>query len=209
MKRGYDTIASIYDVLARVFMGKSITASQQFLLKQIPANAGRMLIAGGGTGWVLEEIAALHKQPLQIDYVDISAKMIALAAKRNSGNHKVNFIQSSVEQNLGNQVYDVVMTPFLLDNFSQVNAELVFTNIHNALKPGGYWLYADFEVSGSFIWVKKTVLAIMYAFFRLTCNIEARQLPDVKSSFKKHIYQTIARAGFKGNFITAIIYQKP
>jgi ubiquinone/menaquinone biosynthesis C-methylase UbiE len=56
MLNNYDRIARIYDKLSRMVFGKSIVRAQQSILPFITTPA-RMLIVGGGTGWILEEIA--------------------------------------------------------------------------------------------------------------------------------------------------------
>ena len=65
--RSYDSIAGVYDKLAGIFIGKALREAQIYLLQFIPANA-RLLIVGGGTGWILEEITVVHQQGLAIDY---------------------------------------------------------------------------------------------------------------------------------------------
>ena len=81
IKRSYDIIADVYDRLAGIFIGKALRNAQIYLAQYIPAGA-KILIAGGGTGWILEEITRLHDSGLQIDYLDISAGMIAKAKER-------------------------------------------------------------------------------------------------------------------------------
>ncbi len=114
LKRSYDTIAFFYDRLARMAYGRALVNAQLYLLNSIPAGA-LILIAGGGTGWVLEEIAKIHPSGLTIDYVDASGKMIALAEKRNTGANKVTFITDPIQDvQFGQKEYDVVLTPSFL-----------------------------------------------------------------------------------------------
>ena len=56
---GFDSIASIYDPIARLFFGNSITESQATFLSEIPV--GKVLILGGGSGWIATEV--LSAQP--------------------------------------------------------------------------------------------------------------------------------------------------
>ena len=80
LERNYDSIALIYDRLARLVYGRSLVNAQLYLLDAIPAEA-HVLIVGGGTGWVLEEITKRHPSGLSIDYIDAASKMVALAKK--------------------------------------------------------------------------------------------------------------------------------
>ncbi|MDB5086371.1 MAG: hypothetical protein JWR09_365, partial [Mucilaginibacter sp.] len=64
--------------------GRALINAQVFLLQYVPVGVD-VLIAGGGTGWVLEELAKIHPSGLQITYVEIAADMMALSKKRNIG----------------------------------------------------------------------------------------------------------------------------
>jgi SAM-dependent methyltransferase len=205
LKRNYDTIAWFYDRLSRLIYGKSLIKAQQYLVRFIPAGA-RVLVAGGGTGWVLEEIQNIHPSGLTITYVDASAKMIARAEKRNIGANEVAFITGPVEQVVLHGKYDVVLTPFLFDNFSEESLQNIFARIHARLSPSSLWLYCDFRDTGV-LW-QKMVLKIMYLFFRLTCSIEATHLPDAKACFHSHNYKAIAQQTFISGFIESEVYKR-
>jgi ubiquinone/menaquinone biosynthesis C-methylase UbiE len=162
VKRNYDSIAFIYDRLAGLVYGRALRDAQIYLVQTIPANA-HVLILGGGTGWILEEIAKVHPGGLVIDYVDASAKMTALAAKRNYRQNQVNFITARVEElEHGVKQYDVVITPFLLDNFTDEMLGEIFPVIDKHLSNNGVWLYADFR-NTDVAW-QRSMLKIMYVF---------------------------------------------
>lgn len=207
MKRSYDAIANVYDTLANIFIGKALRDAQIFLVQHIPPGA-KVLIAGGGTGWILEEITKLHNKDLHIDYLDISAGMIAKAAQRNIQHNVIRFINQSAEQDFEGNDYDVILTPFFFDNFSEVTMQCIFDKLHQKLKQGGLWLYADFQVAGERRFFQKWMLFIMYTFFRAACNIEADHLPDVVGQFAEYGYQLINRKTFKREFIVGVVYKK-
>ena len=125
MAVNYDNSAWFYDRLSGLIYGKAIIRSQVYLLKYIPAGAN-ILIVGGGTGWILEEITKIHPSGLKIIYVEISAKMMALSRKRNIGNNEVSYINESIENVPGPVNYNVVVTPFLFDNFTEQTLDKVF-----------------------------------------------------------------------------------
>ena len=179
--------------------------AQLYLLDAIPAGA-RLLIVGGGTGWILEEIATLHPAGLSITYIDSSEKMIALSERRNAGNNKVSFEAIPVESVILDGMYDVVLTPFLLDNLTEVSMRKVCQSITAHLNPGGIWLYCDFEDGGK-VW-HKVLLKIMYLFFRLSCGIEASELPDVRAWFSEGKYKIIGERKFYKGFAVARVYKK-
>ena len=205
MKRNYDTIAWFYDRLARLIFGTTLVNAQLFLIRAIPPMS-RILIVGGGTGWILEEIAKLHQSGLTITYIDASEKMIGLAQQRNTGNNQIEFISTPIEAVSLAQAYDIVLTPFLFDNFSQDSLSKMFDQLSGVMKPRGLWLYADFQATG-IAW-QRLVLKIMYMFFRVSCGIEATHLPDAKSLFTEHNFTNQTQRSFMNQFIIAVVYQK-
>ncbi|HEY9002286.1 MAG TPA: methyltransferase domain-containing protein [Mucilaginibacter sp.] len=205
MAANYDNSAWFYDRLSRLVYGKALVRSQVYLLKHIPKKSS-ILIAGGGTGWILEEIAKVHPSGLNITYAEISSNMMELSKKRNTGNNQVAFINEPVENIAINTLYDVVFTPFLFDNFTEETLQQVFTHIHNRLKPEGIWLNIDFRPTGK--WWQAFLLKSMIIFFRAICGIEAKKLPDIERQFEQRQYQVIDQKSFFGEFILSTAYRK-
>ena len=205
MAANYDNSAWFYDRLSKLVYGKALVRSQVYLLKYIPENSN-ILIAGGGTGWILEEIAQVHPSGLTLTYAEVSSNMMELSLKRKTGRNQVTFINDPVENIEIDILYDVVFTPFLFDNFTEQTLQQVFTRIHNRLKPGGIWLNTDFRPMGK--WWHTLLLKSMIVFFRLICGIEAKRLPDIEKQFDQHQYQIIDQKSFFGKFILSTAYLK-
>ncbi len=179
----YDSIARIYDLLSRMIFGRHLIEVQTCLIKYIPPGSS-ILIVGGGTGWILEAIAAQYPQGLKIDYVESSEKMILLSTQRNCKLNVVNFIHRPIEDHSTAKQYDIVFTPFLFDNFRKEKIEVVFEKLNGMLKTEGIWLFADFvnERNKSPYW-QSILLRTMYLFFHITCGIEANELVNIDSYF--------------------------
>lgn len=205
LKGNYDIIAPIYDRFNRLVLGRAPKEAQLYLLAAI-APGSRILIAGGGTGWILEEISKLHRSGLIITYIDASPKMMALANKRNLGNNKVNFITSPIETAAITGQYAVALTPFLFDNLSDHTLQKAFRLIDEHLYPQGLWLYCDFQKTGV-LWQRIT-LWIMYRFFRMLCSIGASRLPDTEGLFRHYGYEIIQEQTFSQSFIVGRVYKK-
>ena len=205
MASNYDHTAWFYDPVSKLVFGRSIIKAQVALLKHIPVGSN-ILIVGGGTGWILEEIAKIHPLGLLITYVEISAQMTALSQKRNYGNNLVTFINKPVEKVKLAQQVDVVITPFLFDNFTSENLLNIFTHIHQQLKPGGLWLNTDFQVAGK--WWHKLLLQTMYTFFKVFGAVETTTMPEIPILFKQKSYREISLQTFYGSFITSQVWQK-
>src|SRR5580698_1500791 len=117
MAANYNNSAWFYDRLSRMVYGSALIDAQVYLLQFLPAGSN-ILIAGGGTGWILEEIAKIHPSGLQITYVEVAAGMMGRSKKRNTGSNKVIFINDAIE-NISIKHFDVVLTPFLFDNLKE------------------------------------------------------------------------------------------
>lgn len=202
----YDAIAGLYDPLARLVFGKAIVRSQVFLLHHIPAGAS-VLIVGGGTGWILEELAFIHPSGLHICYVEVSRKMTALARSRNAGQNKVLFVEKAIQEVALSTSFDVVITPFVLDNFDESSVQQVVAKLHHSLSRGGYWLFADFQVHKNSVY-QRLLLRIMYLFFRLSSNLRTSRLSDTTQLFHRYRYKAIFEQTFFHSFIKSIVYQK-
>jgi ubiquinone/menaquinone biosynthesis C-methylase UbiE len=205
MAANYDNSAWFYDRLSRLVYGNALVKAQVYLLNFVPAGS-KILIAGGGTGWILDELSKIHRAGLTITYVEISANMLALSQKRNTGQNEISFINNPVENVKLPADFDVVITPFLFDNFVDETVDSVFNHLHQLLKPGGLWLNSDFQLTGR--WWQNVLLKSMFVFFRLLCGIEASKLPAIEKYFDTAGYSVTNDKTFFGDFITAKVYRK-
>lgn len=122
------------------------------------------------------------------------------------GENKVTFINAVIEDAGIDNQYDVVITPFLLDNFTDGALQKIFLQLDAALEPKGIWLYSDFQ-NTNVLW-QKAVLKIMYLFFRSFCGIDATHLPDVDTWFGQKKYQLKEEKIFLKGFVAARVYEK-
>ncbi|MES2427997.1 MAG: class I SAM-dependent methyltransferase [Bacteroidota bacterium] len=205
MASNYDNSAWFYDNLSKVFYGDALIKAQVYLLQFIKPNSN-ILIAGGGTGWILEEITHIHPSGLNITYVEISAKMMELSMKRSVGNNTITYINKPVEDTELSETFDLIITPFLFDNFKEETLQTVFNHLHNHLKPDGLWLNIDFQLTGK--WWQNVLLKTMFIFFKLICGIETSVLPDIEKKFGQCGYTRIAQKTFYGDFILSKAYRK-
>jgi ubiquinone/menaquinone biosynthesis C-methylase UbiE len=203
MPANYNRSAAFYDRLSRVVFGDALIRAQVYLLTFIPP-ASQVLIIGGGTGWILDEITKIQPSRLNITYVELSENMIAMSRKRNVGNNQAEFINQAIEEVNAIASYDVLITPFLFDNYTDANLPAVFTHIHGMLKPGGRWLYTDFQLTGK--WWQYAMLKSMLLFFKLLCGVESWHLPNVNIEFKRFGYNIIEEKEFFGKFVKSVVF---
>ena len=207
MPNNYNSIAGSYDTLSRIVFQRSIIKAQQYLIEFITDN-NKVLLVGGGTGWILEEISKMKRKNISVVYVEKSSKMIELSKKRNYKNIKVDFIQAAIETYKTDERFDVIITPFLFDNFIEKRIQYVFKKLDELLKQKGFWLYADFvnDKTNKKAW-QQYLLKTMYLFFRLTAKIETQELIDMRAYFIEK-YVLISQQLYYKHFIQAIAYRK-
>jgi ubiquinone/menaquinone biosynthesis C-methylase UbiE len=204
----YDAVAGSYGFLSRLVFFKAQVNAQIEQLQYIPAGSS-VLIVGGGTGWILEEIAKVHHAGLQIVYVELSDKMLDLAKKRSCGSNQVAFVRGDIEHYTYSHVFDVIHTAFLFDNFEESRATRVFQLLVNQLKVDGLWLYTDFKIeAGVGSGWKQALLRAMYGFFNTIAQVEAKKLPAMERLFSKSGCRVIARKQYYKGFIESIIFHK-
>lgn len=208
MNNNYDKIARHYDTLSRLVFFKAQVNAQVNQLHCISKNSA-VLIVGGGTGWILAELAKVHSAGLKIVYVEISAKMIALSKARDYGGNEVIFLNQGIETFTTEMQFDVILTPFLFDNFSEERVGKVFELLDGLLKKDGQWFLVDFSLNKSKgKWWKWLLLKSMYRFFKLLHIVEANKLIDMHPYFLAKAYKVLEERFYYGGFIKGSIYKK-
>ena len=207
MSPDFNNVARPYDFISRLVFGNALVDAQVSLLGHIPEKSS-ILIVGGGTGWILEEISKRHPEGLQIVYVEVSGKMIELSGKRDTRQNNVSFIHKPVEEYESDKLFDVIITPFFFDLFLKSDVTTLFSHIDKSLKTGGSWLYTDFVPPKyqTKLW-QKVLLKSMYLFFGLLSKVEARSLVDMDNYFEIN-YLLVSENWFYGKFIRSNIYIK-
>ena len=206
VKRGFDKLSGVYDILAQMVFGKSIQNAQSFFLSTVKEGS-RILIIGGGTGKLLENL--INNNPsASIDYVELSEGMIDKAKLRVGKLNvpfNINFIQNSYEVFPEKQKYDLIITPFFFDMFGSEEACTIITKLKSNLVEKGNWIYTDFRASG--IWWQTMLLKGMYLLFRWICRIEACELPHVKGCFHDQGFINLQSKPYYQGMIESVQYQ--
>jgi len=197
----FDRIAFIYDFLAKLVFGKSLINSQKYFLDKI-GDGSKVLILGGGSGWLLAELLKI-KSNCEVWYTDASEKMILFSKSKIETGYIVHFIHGT-EQDIPLSIkYDVVITNFYLDLFTDHQLADVVIKIQSSLESGAHWIITDFVNNRK--WWQRMMLKIMYWFFRITCGLESRQLPEwnkamenagVKEIESKYFYKGFIKTAF-------------
>ncbi|MCI1186136.1 class I SAM-dependent methyltransferase [Hymenobacter sp. DH14] len=203
---GFDRVAWFYDALAALVFGPALRNTQRAALAGLPAGAPRVLILGGGTGWVLAEV--LRRSPAAtVLYLEASPRMLARArASLKPGQQaQVEFRHGTQDALTANETFDAVLTFFVLDCIAAPELPDALDRLRAALRPGGRWLLADFRPARRG-W-RRWLLAAMFWFFRLTTRLRARDLPDFSAALAARGLRGEAKGRFYGSATEAVVFQ--
>jgi len=169
MANNFNFIAPFYDRLAKLVFGKVLIDAQRIHISKI-VDGDEVLIVGGGTGEILEHLPLCES----IDYVEKSQRMIRRAEKRQV-NRSVHFIHGDFFEFEPGKTYDVIICPFFLDCFGEENLKRAILKCGRLLADGGSLVVIDFDENSSGSWFVK----VMHFLFRLTANLESRNLKNL------------------------------
>lgn len=190
----FDLLAPHYRWIEAVAAGDKLQRCRTLLLGEVHPPQ-RVLVFGEGNGRFLVEL--LRRFPeAEVTVVELSGKMISLCRERlvRAGLHdrRVHFIQTDALtwQPPANR-FDLIVTCFFLDCFSEDQLRGLIASIASAARPGATWLISDFQIaaSGWRRWRSRIIVWLLYRFFRLVTQLPGRQLTDVSAMLRA--------AGFK------------
>lgn len=208
MDSGFDRVAPFYDKMMRAVFGKSIVRAQTYFLPRLIPGA-RVLIIGGGTGWIAQEVFE-YCPDARITYLDASPKMILRA--------KASIVipeQGQIAFILGNEKFlaelgqfDVLITNFFLDLFLPPRSQMISQQLFEQLENQGLWLYTDFYAEGNPLFWRKWAINGMYFIAKHWCRIEARRYWDFESCLLRLPLHSRGEKYFFGKMIKSSLYQK-
>lgn len=172
----WDPVAPWYRWLEYAAFGKFLERCRNFYLPQL-TGARRVLMIGEGDGRFLRAFAAAALS--EIDYLDGSAAMLAIARRR-CGTSSVRYFHRDIEREFPpGSGYDLIVAHFFLDCFDDRQLLGVVSKIADVAAPGVRLLVSEFRPAGSGFWKHVTagIIRLLYLFFRWTAGLQVRRLP--------------------------------
>ena len=172
-------------------------------------------MCGGGDGRFLARLLSANPT-VQIDFVDLSTKMIALARRRIVKAGEANLIRVRFHADdvrkfvLQTGSYDLIVTNFFLDCFSNEQLTDVIAHLSKCAAPDAKWLVSDFRESAGplgRIWTK-AVTRSLYAAFRLTTSLRVTRLPAYVSALNKAGYSLQRQKNLLGGLLHSPLWRK-
>ena len=207
---GFDRVAWCYDALTGLVFGPTLKKAQLAALEALPGGAPRVLILGGGTGWVLLEV--LRRRPgATVLYLEASARMLARTRRRLARTcpaalHQVAFRHGTQAALQPTEKFDALITFFVLDCIALPDITGALARLRAAMHPGAPWLLADFRPARRG-W-RRLLLATMYTFFRLTTGLRAHELPRLRPALARLGLRPTLRQFFFGSAVEAGVFQE-
>ena len=208
----FSRVARVYDWLASLVFGRAQRRAQLAALQAglpLAGPAPRVLVLGGGPGWVLTEL--LRQCPAaQVLYLETSAAMLAQAQARLARYApalaaQVAFRRGSERDLRPEEQFDAIVTFFVLDCFTLAEFPAAMARLQAARRPGAPWLVADFLPPRN--WWQRSLLRTMYLFFGATVGLRAQQLPPWLSALAELGTMNIYASYFYFKFITGQIWR--
>jgi ubiquinone/menaquinone biosynthesis C-methylase UbiE len=209
----FDRVAPHYRRLETVTFGSALEKSRNYWVRKV-SRPKRALIVGEGNGRFLCELLRVHPG-IEVDCVDASLRMLEVARARVRRLHPasyrfVRFIQSDVLAWSPSDSYDLMVTHFFLDCFNEKQLRSVVSNLASAARENSIWLIADFTVplevfarAHAMFWLRT-----MYAFFRVTAQLENKRLVDPRRYLEAERFARIATETFRWKMIQTEIYAR-
>jgi tRNA (cmo5U34)-methyltransferase len=201
----FDRIAPVYDRLASIVFGSALLEAQHAHLGSL-IDARDVLILGGGTGGLLKNFLQLNSTA-RVMYLEASQRMIALSLKNVSGadRHRVTFVHGTDEILPPESQFDSVVINFFVDMFSASELTTLLRKLRLILRPGGQLLCTDFVDDAAW---KKSLLSVMYAFFRFTAGLQNQQLAPWRKLIVEEGFDRQRSTVFWKGFICSELYRK-
>ena len=181
-----DGLARWYRWLEYAGWGRELERRREQFLPEV-ADARRVLMLGEGDGRFLA--AFLKSNPrAEVDYVDLSARMLALAAQRARTTPGTGDVTSRARFHHADArtwplpsagVYDLVVTHFFLDCFTTEQLPPLLDRLASSTTPRARWIVSEFHqpTRGLAAWRAFLWITALYGFFRLATGLRVRALP--------------------------------
>ena len=208
---GFDRVAFAYDMLAKLVFGNQLNRAKERFFSHI-RQGERVLIMGGGTGWILPNVLERVGENGKIVFVEASEKMLNKARHRISQHplqKNVHFLHGTHHMIPPQLTFDQIHTHFFLDLFDQTELERTVDLLNQFLSTSGKWFVTDFSPpTHSWNLAGRCLIRLMYLFFRILCGIQSSRLPDYQTALIQAGLQEMKEKKVWNGMIGSFLYIK-
>jgi ubiquinone/menaquinone biosynthesis C-methylase UbiE len=207
----FDIIAAPYRSLEYLTLGKTLENCRNHYLPQL-IDRRHALVLGDGDGRFLAQLLT-HNPHLHVNAVDTSSTMLQLMRKRceeeahnadiRLSTHHADALTFPLEG-----PYDLVVTHFFLDCFTQSEVDSLIARITPTLAPGALWLISDFRIpTGLMRLPAKLLTRSLYLAFRILTGLRTTHLPDHVTPLKAFGLKRITHQHRLAGLLTTELWQ--
>ncbi len=209
--RGYDRLARVYHRLESLVFRDRLERAREAMLGDLP-RCDSALVLGDGDGRFLEQLCR-DLEECRITSVDQSEQMLRLQQRRVKQIGAVDRVTfhcqdaKSFAPEAGE--YDLLVTLFFLDCFSEQELVQLLPQWLNGIRPGGLFYFVDFHDAAT-SWQRLPAgfcLAIMHWFFRWQTGLPNRRMVDIDGVLAKQPITLVQSQTRNGGLIHCRLYR--
>jgi ubiquinone/menaquinone biosynthesis C-methylase UbiE len=205
----FDLIARPYRALEYMTLGRKLEQTRLHFLPRLKA-ARNALVLGDGDGRFLASFLAANTT-VEATAVDGSAAMLEILRRRCSlYADRLKTVQAdALTFTPATDVpYDIVVSHFFLDCFTEEQLQQLIARITPALRPGGRWLISDFRVPpGSMHLPARAFVRSLYLAFRILTGLRVTHLPDHAGRLSAAGFQCVGQQMFLSGILTTELWE--
>jgi SAM-dependent methyltransferase len=203
-----DRIARWYRWLEYLAFGRALESRRREYLDEV-VDARSVLILGDGDGRFTADFIDRNREA-DIDSVDLSPRMLALAKRRTAEARRLHFWRADARTIELPRKYDVIVSHFFLDCFVESDLKLLVARVSDAGCPEARWLVSEFCLPASRIRRLGAGLLIkaMYWFFGIATGLKAKRLPDYSTVFTQHGFRRMRHVSAMGGLLVSELWQR-
>ncbi len=210
----FDLVARPYRWLEYLSFGPCLERCRFQHLGQL-GRCRKALVLGDGDGRFTAKLLAANPE-IAVEAVDSSAAMLGLLARRAArlGPAAVDRLQAVEIDALDFRpapanAYDLVVTHFFLDCFSEKQIDQLLVRILPNLAPGAGWLVSEFAIPerGIAAPASRLVIAALYRAFGLLAGLKTRRLPGYAAIFRRNGLRLVEEKAFLGGMLTSQLWK--
>jgi ubiquinone/menaquinone biosynthesis C-methylase UbiE len=210
-KRGvphFDRLARVYRWMEMFTFGPWLERCRFAFLSEM-AGCGRAAVLGDGDGRFTARLLGANSI-VRIDAVDASREMLRELLKRAGPDaERVHVHQSDALEWLpANAPYDLVVTHFFLDCFTEDEVRALAGKLRRALSPEALWVVSEFAIpEGAFgRWVARPVIWLLYSAFGVLTGLQVRKLPDHAAALSAVGFSCVRRRNLLRGLLVAEVW---
>jgi len=207
----FDRIARAYRWMEYLTFGHALERCRNYFLPQLGGRRNA-LVLGDGDGRFLAALLTANRD-LCADAVDSSAVMLRLLERRAYARapdtaERLRTHQADALNLQLDGTYDLVVTHFFLDCFTQSELGMLVRRVAPHLQRGALWLVSDFRIPpGAMRRPARVLVRGLYLGFRALAGLRVTALPDYATALTSGGFARIAQHRSLADLLTTELWE--